>query len=472
MGGVSDIAKKLGGVLAVTFGAREIVRFASSAIESASDYTESVNAVEVATGRAAREIFQLGETAAESMGLSRTAVNEAAVAFSAFGEQISEDDNIANEFEDFTQRAVDFASVMNIDMKKAFETFQSTLAGQSKPIRAFGLDTSAAAVKVFALANGIGAVGRELTESEKIQARYGLLMEETEKFAGDFANTSGELANQQRTLAARFENTKIALGDALLPVMTDFVVVLNGVSDSGDGLIKKLDELITTGRKSGKVLAIAADDSLSYLQRLDAIRESASDFVQTNLSFIPMVGDDLAGAWKRAETAVGLAGDKFDETNDQMSDLADTTVTYVDTITPLADDLSDAAAAQDDFNDALTRFEVPGVWDAFVNSVRNIGLNLASAQKGIGGGGGKVDFLAHGGTIQPGGSAVVGENGPEFISPRGGATITPMNGARGGGGGAVTINFNGVVGDPVAVAQEIQDLLDLNGRVNGPASGI
>ncbi len=331
---LTDSAKRLATAFGLAFGARELTQFAASAINSASDFTESVNAVQVATGGASREIMQLGETAAEQLGLSKTAVNEAAVAFAAFGEKIDAGD-VGGVFEDFVTRATDFASVMNLDVDEALTKFQSGLAGETEPLRRFGIDISAASVKAFALANGIGEVGRELSESEKVQARYGLLLQQTDRFAGDFENTSGELANQQRILAARFENTKIALGETLLPVMTDFVKVLNGVSDSGDGLIKKLDDVVTAGRKSGKVLAIAADDSFSYLQRLDAIRESASDFIQTNLSFIPMVGEDLAGAWNRAETAVGLAGDKFDESNDQMSDLADTTVTYIDTLDPL-----------------------------------------------------------------------------------------------------------------------------------------
>ena len=74
---------------------------------------------------------------------------------------------------------------------------------------------------------------------------------------------------------------------------------------------------------------------------------------------------------------------------------------------------------------------------------------------------------AHGGTIQPGGTALVGERGPELITPRGGAKITPAHQSRGGGGGVVVnVEFSGVVGDPTAVAEQIQDLIELYGRTN------
>jgi hypothetical protein len=36
-----------------------------------------------------------------------------------------------------------------------------------------------------------------------------------------------------------------------------------------------------------------------------------------------------------------------------------------------------------------------------------------------------------------------------------------------GGGGGVVVNFNGVVGDPVAVAQQIKDLIELADRTGG-----
>ncbi len=71
-GGLSDSTKRLGSLFAVTFGARELVQFASDAITASSDYVESVNAVEVATGSAANEIIQLGEDAAVAFGLSKT----------------------------------------------------------------------------------------------------------------------------------------------------------------------------------------------------------------------------------------------------------------------------------------------------------------------------------------------------------------------------------------------------------------
>jgi phage-related protein len=84
---------------------------------------------------------------------------------------------------------------------------------------------SAAAVEAYALSSGIWDGAGTMTESQKVQARYGALMEQTSKTQGDFAGTSDELANAQRIAAAEFENSQAKLGDGLRPVMknlTDF----------------------------------------------------------------------------------------------------------------------------------------------------------------------------------------------------------------------------------------------------------
>ena len=65
-----------------------------------------------------------------------------------------------------------------------------------------------------------------MTETEKVMARYGLLMEQTAMTQGDFQNTSDGLANTQRILKAEFENVKAEVGTALLPVMTELFMTI------------------------------------------------------------------------------------------------------------------------------------------------------------------------------------------------------------------------------------------------------
>jgi hypothetical protein len=201
-------------------------KFGADAIKQASNLAESTNAVNVAFGQSARAVLAIGESSAESLGLARSEFNSAAVRFSAFAERVvGQGGDVAGFIGDITQRAADFASVFNIDVAEALQVFQSGLAGEAEPLKRFGINLLDSEVKAYALRAGIVGVGEAMTETQKVQARFGLLMEATSKTAGDFANTSEGLANQQRILTARFTDLQAEVGTALLPAVTNLVGV-------------------------------------------------------------------------------------------------------------------------------------------------------------------------------------------------------------------------------------------------------
>lgn len=223
--------------------------FAAKAIGDASDLAESVNAVEVTFGSAADEVLRLGENSATSVGLAKSEFNQLAVQFSAFAQNVAAgtDQSVGTVLDDLSTRVADFASVMNLDLAEAVQVFQSSLAGETEPIRRFGIDLSAAAVEAFALEQGLIKTKDQLTESVKVQARYALLMQETNKTAGDFAETSDSLANKQRILAAQAKDASAQIGKALLPaveavvkVMSDAAPVVEDFTGIVAGLHKEL----------------------------------------------------------------------------------------------------------------------------------------------------------------------------------------------------------------------------------------
>lgn len=227
---------------------RGLVDFTRQSIDSASNLEESINAVNVAFGDSAEAVLAIGENSANSLGVSTNEFNNAAVRFSAFAERVvGEGGDVAEFINDISLRATDFASVFNVDVAEALQVFQSGLAGEAEPLKRFGINLLQTEVAAYAVEAGIVASGESMTEAQKIQARYGLLMQETNKTAGDFANTSENLANRQRRLTAEMENLRGEVGSALLPVMESFV----GIA---------VDDLVPVMRDLGTTLApILAD---------------------------------------------------------------------------------------------------------------------------------------------------------------------------------------------------------------------
>jgi hypothetical protein len=193
------------------------------AIDAASDLSEATNAVNVTFGQAAEGILALGENAAQGLGLSKTELFGISVQFSSFAKTIAGDGgDVVDIVDEISRRGADFASVYNLDVADALGKFQSGLAGQSEPLNQFGINLSATAVQAHALEKGITDGTREMTEAEKVTARYSLLMAETSAVTGDFANTSDGLANQQRILTKKIEDTRAEIGEKFMPIMQDF----------------------------------------------------------------------------------------------------------------------------------------------------------------------------------------------------------------------------------------------------------
>ena len=227
--GIAGMAKSVFAPLLAIGAGVMVGGFFSGAIKEASGLNESINALNVSYGDASGGVQALGKSAAQNLGLSNLEFNNLAVRFSSFSKTIAGDGgDVTGTLADLTGRASDFASVMNLDVNEAAQLFQSGLAGESEPLRKYGIDMSAASVEAYGLANGLAANGKSLTESEKIQARYGYLMEQTSNTQGDFANTSDQLANKQRITAAEFDNVKARIGTGLLPIMSALVGFVGG----------------------------------------------------------------------------------------------------------------------------------------------------------------------------------------------------------------------------------------------------
>ena len=305
MGGVNDVGAKagqdagkgfssgfgtavkglavVGGALAVA----GITSFLKDSVKASSDLNESLNAVSVSYGAATEGIVTLGETAANRLGLSNNQFNAIATQFSGFAANITgPGGDVVGFIDELTTRGADFASVFNLDVDEALRLVQSGLAGETEPLRKFGIDLSAATVEAFALANGIGAAGEPLTEAQKQQARYGAFLEQTNKVQGDFANTSDGLANAQRILAANFENVKAEVGGplvgafanlttALIPVVTELGPVLVGV-------LEELAPVITD--LAGQIPGLL----VSLMPLLPVLGELASVFLQMVAELLPV----------------------------------------------------------------------------------------------------------------------------------------------------------------------------------------
>ena len=398
---------------------------AHKSIEAASRLGESVNAVNVTFGQSAAGIKDLGEQAAESVGLSNAEFNGLAVQFSSFADTIAgKGGDVVGTIDDMTHRAADFASVMNIDVAEAARLFQSGLAGETEPLKKFGIDLSAAAVDAHALEKGMVDSKSEMTEAIKVQARYSLLMEETEKTAGDFANTSDGLANSQRILSAKIEDTAAKAGKQLLPAMAaitsamsdlipiagtaaakaggfftaatelaydfgaalaDVTEAIPGISLSGSGMHVEdtLHELEQMEAGAAGLIEKYAKAGMTAAEFADVLRDNGIEFTENNiaanlyakqLAAAAEVTDDVTESTDELTEAVDRTADGMAETDamiDQVNDTYNAQVEAVEAaaeaLEELTEDMIDAVGAA--FNLETSVLNLETAYDDYQESV-------------------------------------------------------------------------------------------------------
>lgn len=213
-----------------------------SVIQAASDMNETVSKTEAVFGDNAEAVKKWGDTAASSVGLSKQAALEGA---STVG-NLLKGVGVANAelpkmSTNLVQAAADLGSFNNADPAEVLENLRSGLVGEAEPLRKYGILINEAAVQQKALELGLAGANGELSDGAKVQARYALIMEQMGDAAGDFAKTSGGLANGTRILSANIQNMKARIGAGLVPILAK---ATGGVNK----LFAKFDEFSAQGQ--------------------------------------------------------------------------------------------------------------------------------------------------------------------------------------------------------------------------------
>jgi hypothetical protein len=248
-------------------------KLAIDSIKAASDLGETISKVGVLFGDSAKEIEKFADGAAQSLGQTKQEALDAAANFAIFGKSAGLSGKSLTEFSTgFVELASDLASFNNVPQDEAINAIGSALRGEAEPLRRFGVLLDDATLKNAALELGlISTTKNALTPQQKVLAAQKVIYEQTTAAQGDFARTSGGLANQTKILSAELENTKLVIGEALLPIVLELATAFsqniiplikqfaNGLTGK-DGVNESLTESELAARAWGervrKVIAI------------------------------------------------------------------------------------------------------------------------------------------------------------------------------------------------------------------------
>lgn len=232
-------------------GIYQVFGFLKQGTEYASDLTEVQNVVDVTFGNMQGKMEDFAKSSIQNFGMSELASKQFASQFQAMGSAMGIDPKIignANKFLqqqtngyvgmsdsmadvslNLTKLTADMASFYNVEQAAVAEDLQAIFTGQTRPLRAYGLDLTQATLQEWALKQGLDADMQSMSQAEKTMLRYQYVLANTTASHGDFARTANTWANQVRILSQQFQQFGSIVGKSVIAAFKPFIQTLNKV---------------------------------------------------------------------------------------------------------------------------------------------------------------------------------------------------------------------------------------------------
>jgi len=228
-GGLAPALKKAAALAGAIFASAKVGSFLKDSVSQASDLNETLSKSQNIFGANAADIEKWSRTSAKAFGLSQSAALGAAAQYGNMFQQLGfTGEAAATASKGLIQTAADLGSFNNVDPSDVLERIGGALRGEYDSLQALIPNINAARVEQEAMAMTGKTVAKELTAQEKATATLAIIQRDGAAAAGDFAETSAGLANQQRIAGAQVADLKAKIGDLLLPTMTALAGVVTG----------------------------------------------------------------------------------------------------------------------------------------------------------------------------------------------------------------------------------------------------
>jgi hypothetical protein len=173
---------------------------------------EAENLFVVSMGNMAEATRKWSEELSTAIGMNANSIREQVSTLKLMLGSMGLTEEGATELsKQLTKLTYDMASFRNISIDEAFNKITAGMTGEAEGLKRLGVVLLESTVQQWAWRNGLVETGKELTEQQKIIARFGALMEQTSKDQGDMARTADSATNQQK----RFQETFLALRQEL-----------------------------------------------------------------------------------------------------------------------------------------------------------------------------------------------------------------------------------------------------------------
>ena len=297
LGGVLKGAGAALGAVAAAAGAAAI-KLGKEVVQQFGELEQNLGGSEAVFGKYAANMQKIGEDAYKNMGVSQSqylaTANKMGALFQGSGIDMQRSSQLTV---DSMQRAADMASVMGIDMQSALDSVAGAAKGNFTMMDNLGVAMNATNIEAYALSKGLAFTWKTATQAEKAEMAMQMFLENTEKYAGNFARESTETITGSLGLLKAATGSFVAgLGnanadmtnltenvvDAFQAVVSNIVPVLNNVVKAlWQGIQNVKDWLVGKIRGLGSTITAALKSVLGISSPSRVFR----DQIGANLAF-------------------------------------------------------------------------------------------------------------------------------------------------------------------------------------------
>lgn len=228
LGGLRGVFASLMKTIGTVITVQQIVRFGTESVKAAnamSDALTGLQSVVEGQGRSFKEAQKfIDEYTADGLVPATNAIN----AYKNLSLRGYDDSQIRQVMVALKDSAA-FGRQASYTMGQAVESASEGLKNENSIL----VDNAGVTKNVAKMwddyARSIGTTANNLTQQQKIQAEVNGILEESKYQAGDAAKVAGTFSGQLMQLSFNFNNLKVAVGNAIIPVLQQIMPVINAI---------------------------------------------------------------------------------------------------------------------------------------------------------------------------------------------------------------------------------------------------
>ena len=205
-------------------------------VKLSSDAAETKNLFTVSMGDMSASAQKWVDDFSRSMGINSVEVMNYVGTLKVMLESMGHTEEGALDMsQSLAKLAYDLSSFRNISPEEAFTKIRAGIVGETEPLKALGILVDETTTKNWALTNGLIKQGEEMTQQQKVIARYNSILQQTTKDQGDLERTLDSYANVSRRAQAVTAELGAVMGtslkDAQTSVLTLYVEIIGATTE-------------------------------------------------------------------------------------------------------------------------------------------------------------------------------------------------------------------------------------------------